>query len=84
MNAPETRENALQQTQATCRGCHGLFTPARRWQTFCKDSCRADFHRRTKADPKALADLKRQIADLKAGQHALAARVEKLEGLLNP
>lgn len=66
MNAPEMRDNALLPS-VQCRGCPSTFQPKRRWQAFCSDSCRSEWHRKKKLTPdERLVELERRVAALEA------------------
>lgn len=77
MNAPTTpdqmRQNALPTEQRPCRGCAKPFPAARRWQVFCGDQCRSEWHRKKKLGPEG------RVAELEAKVEALEARVAALE-----
>lgn len=44
--APKTHLAAAGSTQCAMSGCGVLFKRSRRWQTFCSNKCRNDFHAR--------------------------------------
>jgi len=67
MNAPETHPNALPAAEAPCEGCGKPFARRRRWQRFCSDKCRSDWHRKD-AQPvsERLAELEQRVRELEA------------------
>lgn len=81
MNAPQTHLEHSPATQQACDGCGSPFTPKRRWQRFCKTTCRATYH--LNLSPEALRrevdELKRQGATLRTELDTEKARVTDLE-----
>lgn len=71
---------ATPQREKPCDECGTPFTFVRRWQRFCGDACRNEFHRKKAIGPEGrLADLERQVAGLKAALADLERRVAALD-----
>lgn len=76
MNTPEMRPNASesapgpvegQGSAPPCEGCGQAFLAKRRWQRFCSNSCRSDWHRRRDMPTaERLEDLERRVKALEA------------------
>ena len=60
-------QNASAAVEAACAGCGKLFAAKRRWQRFCSDKCRSDWHRRNdKPLSQRVEELERRVAELEA------------------
>lgn len=67
MNAPEMRQDALPATSRPCEGCAKPFTARRRWQRFCGDACRSEWHRKKALGPEGrLDEFERKLEALEA------------------
>lgn len=89
MNAPASH-NALQATEsceATCAECRHPFAARRRWQRFCCDQCKNDFHgreRRRKAIEKRAVTLYQALAAIASGADPVSTAQAAIDGLKAP
>lgn len=70
------RSNGSPAAPRPCEGCGSQFAPKRRWQRFCKTSCRTLWHGSHGRPPVArIEDLERRVAELERRLQVLAEPV---------
>ena len=67
------KRKSLEIITATCKQCGVFFKPAREWQHFCSDRCRATFHRAARASEA------QTISDLQAENERLREELRQLK-----